>query len=1138
MSLDITTLSIEVKSVGIKDASNALSGLSTSANNVEKRVSAIVIAMEKLDAVTKLAAVSAGGYNTQLMMQMNTMSALRVDTSATVTATNNLAATMSKLSASLITVAEKSTSASSNQRSHTTSMKEAHDVARGLAGSLGMLWMTYGNIAQMGVGLALGATLKGVVSVGKDVEATLEGIRVKGMESVESIDKMRVVIAELGTGLYGPKEVAKALETMVLAGLDAKQAIGGVADALNLATVGGTTIEKSAYTLVQVGTSLGYTSDNFGRVADVIAMTAAVSMSSVESLSEAFKSASSVGKLYGVTLVDIGTSLAALSNLGIQGSAAGTSLKNFYKELASGADRVKGTLKDMQLVPSDFKDAEGRFLGVLQVVEKLAIGMDNLKQSQVPLAMQNLSNERGMKTAMELYSLYKQKVDDTTESGVQHMNMLSMLREKILDSYGFAAIGAAQMSLTVDAQFKSVANTIQTVFLAAFQKVSPEISAVASSLKDLVNSAKFSEDIQKIAVAFSKLALVVAENIPLIIKLVELFLGMRAAIFIVEFFGAVAIALRAVAVSAAAASIPLGAIAIALLAAGAAYVYFKTKRDESNTSDTQKTAIKYSQDFAKSLEDEAKRMTDKLNLMKQTKNAIVAETESMQNQQLELAKLQGEKAKSEAGDRLLKARKNVSDIDIEISAGIVKRGGRETSAVREYRLAQENKLIVDRQITSSNLSMAASMDVIRNKAKEIEDIRIKKEAADRKAIETTGRGMLSTGDVKKSEAEKQFEKDKSSMDSLMTSINERIALDQEQLDSTTKLTNAQKLIVLTEERLNELNKDMSPLSKARLKDEADLLQNRIAYLKYVVPMSASHDADLKVAKERSEVLKTQLTHYTKEAEKQENLVATYGKTKAAIEEAAIARDRMAWSIKSASIDELEAEGNILDMRERANKASSEYERRSGKGAGKTMEEAGTDALRKYQEEAMNTGKAIEDSLTSAFKNAEDALVNFVKTGKLDFSTLADSIISDIIRMNVKSMLGGGGSTGGFSNGAGLLSSLAGMFGGTSVASSGAGMIAPFVTNVAGAFADGGDPPVGKPSLVGERGPEIFVPKAAGTIVPNEMIGGGGGTQVTYAPVIHIDSRTDRAEVAQLVQKAVQSGNAQLMDKLQRSGINR
>ena len=40
------------------------------------------------------------------------------------------------------------------------------------------------------------------------------------------------------------------------------------------------------------------------------------------------------------------------------------------------------------------------------------------------------------------------------------------------------------------------------------------------------------------------------------------------------------------------------------------------------------------------------------------------------------------------------------------------------------------------------------------------------------------------------------------------------------------------------------------------------------------------------------------------------------------------------------------------------------------------------------------------------------------------------------------------------------------------------------------FANGGRPPVGKASLIGERGPELFVPRSAGTIIPNNKIGGG------------------------------------------------
>lgn len=59
------------------------------------------------------------------------------------------------------------------------------------------------------------------------------------------------------------------------------------------------------------------------------------------------------------------------------------------------------------------------------------------------------------------------------------------------------------------------------------------------------------------------------------------------------------------------------------------------------------------------------------------------------------------------------------------------------------------------------------------------------------------------------------------------------------------------------------------------------------------------------------------------------------------------------------------------------------------------------ALRKYGEEVANLAATVEGALTRAFKSAEDALVQFVMTGKLDFKSLATSIISDLVRIQIQ-----------------------------------------------------------------------------------------------------------------------------------------
>jgi len=60
----------------------------------------------------------------------------------------------------------------------------------------------------------------------------------------------------------------------------------------------------------------------------------------------------------------------------------------------------------------------------------------------------------------------------------------------------------------------------------------------------------------------------------------------------------------------------------------------------------------------------------------------------------------------------------------------------------------------------------------------------------------------------------------------------------------------------------------------------------------------------------------------------------------------------------------------------------------------------------------------------------------------------------------------------------------------------------------GGYADGGDPPVGKVSVVGERGPELFIPKTAGTIIPNHALSNmGGTTNITNNYINAIDTKS-------------------------------
>lgn len=59
------------------------------------------------------------------------------------------------------------------------------------------------------------------------------------------------------------------------------------------------------------------------------------------------------------------------------------------------------------------------------------------------------------------------------------------------------------------------------------------------------------------------------------------------------------------------------------------------------------------------------------------------------------------------------------------------------------------------------------------------------------------------------------------------------------------------------------------------------------------------------------------------------------------------------------------------------------------------------ALQDYADKANNVAASVEATFSNAFTNMEDALTKFVTTGKLDFSTLAQSIIQDLVKMELR-----------------------------------------------------------------------------------------------------------------------------------------
>lgn len=180
---------------------------------------------------------------------------------------------------------------------------------------------------------------------------------------------------------------------------------------------------------------------------------------------------------------------------------------------------------------------------------------------------------------------------------------------------------------------------------------------------------------------------------------------------------------------------------------------------------------------------------------------------------------------------------------------------------------------------------------------------------------------------------------------------------------------------------------------------------------------------------------------------------------------------------------------------------------------------------------------IKNAVEGTFDKALSAVEKFVTTGKFGFADFARSAIAEISKVVVKLIAlqtvrafeqrgDQGGGIGGFLGGLfgdrlgatqrqaapelGLGGGGGGAGGGGFNIGGAIGIASSLLKIFGGGLAEGGSinrNQVGRAFLVGEAGPELFVPPTTGRIVPNDMLGGGAAQPVNVTIVNVDDARS-------------------------------
>lgn len=163
------------------------------------------------------------------------------------------------------------------------------------------------------------------------------------------------------------------------------------------------------------------------------------------------------------------------------------------------------------------------------------------------------------------------------------------------------------------------------------------------------------------------------------------------------------------------------------------------------------------------------------------------------------------------------------------------------------------------------------------------------------------------------------------------------------------------------------------------------------------------------------------------------------------------------------------------------------------------EKASTELNEFQKQAARNTQDIIADSLTNGFKDGARGILQAF--GDMIVQLTAQAVAADLAKK-----LFGSSSTGNSADGAGWVGALLSVFAGK---------------------ASGGPVTAGTPYIVGEQGPEMFVPDTSGSIVPNHAM--GGSVQMNNTFVI----QTPNGRIPLETQQQIATRTAQALAQAQR-----
>lgn len=343
----------------------------------------------------------------------------------------------------------------------------------------------------IGVGVA-------AAKVGGDFEAQMSRVKAISGATGDTFEQMKQQAIDLGAKTaFSAKESAAGMENLASAGFSAQEIMKAMPGLLDLAAVSGGDVALASENTATALRGFGLEASEAGHVADVFARAAADTNAEVGDMGEALKYVAPVANSMGISLEETAAAIGIMSDAGIKGSQAGTTLRGALSRLARPTKAMQDTMDNLGV---SFYDADGKMKPLKTQVELLKKAFEGLTPEQQQNALVTLYGQESLSGMMAL-------IDKGPDS-------LGKLTKSLKDSDGAADNMARTMQDNMNSSIEQMFGAFESAAIVIQKILAPSIRKVADAISGLVEKfVSAPESTQKLVVA---IGLIVAAIGPLI----------------------------------------------------------------------------------------------------------------------------------------------------------------------------------------------------------------------------------------------------------------------------------------------------------------------------------------------------------------------------------------------------------------------------------------------------------------------------------------------------------------------------------------------------------------------------------------------------------------------------------------------